>query len=148
ATNAAAGLLYPHLVRLPIPQSTATPAPAFHDPTEAWRFLDIERPNLVAAIRHAAEQGPRPAAWQLADATAGYFFHRRHAIDWLATGHHALAAAQDAGDATGQAVANLILGQALTSVADHSSALQHYERALAHSRRAGWSTGEINTLNK
>jgi ABC-2 type transport system ATP-binding protein len=32
----------------------------------AW--LQVERPNLIAAIRHAAEHGPLPAAWLLAQA--------------------------------------------------------------------------------
>src|SRR5262249_19709669 len=67
--DAAAAWLPGFPARLPHPAAhPARPAPGFGDQAQALAWLDAERPNLVAAVRHAAADGPRPAAWLLADA--------------------------------------------------------------------------------
>src|SRR5439155_24810898 len=61
-TDTAVRLLYPHSLRLPPPAVEPPTAPLdLHDRTEALAWLDAERLNLLAAIRHAAQNGPRSA---------------------------------------------------------------------------------------
>src|SRR5207237_8117543 len=69
--DAAAQALYPVLVRLPLPD--AAPWPAFDNQTRASRWLDAERPNLVAAVAHAAGPAPRPGSSLLRGALRGCF---------------------------------------------------------------------------
>jgi hypothetical protein len=59
---AAARRRYPHMQRLP----QVTPADSgivFDTGEAALAWLDAKRLNLVAAVRYAAEHGPRPTAW-------------------------------------------------------------------------------------
>jgi hypothetical protein len=66
--DGATQLLYPTVVRLPLPAASShLPVPTFDDRAQALAWLDAERPNLVAAVQHAADHGPRPSAWLLAD---------------------------------------------------------------------------------
>jgi DNA-binding SARP family transcriptional activator len=138
ATDAAARVLYPQMQRLPL----RVPAPAEPlDHAAALAWLEDERPNLVAAVRAAAE-AHRPAAWLLTDALRGYFWMRRYADDWLAVGEAGLAAATAAGDPAGQAAAHLGLAQANRWLTRHELAVEHFARARESARSAGWPQGE------
>jgi hypothetical protein len=89
-------LAYPDKVRHPAPVGEHRPPTApFSADTQALAWLDAERPNLLAAIQHAAAHGPPETAWLLADALRGYFLLRRYDIDWLAAARTGLAAAGD-----------------------------------------------------
>src|SRR5439155_21522613 len=102
--DAAARLLYPEKLRLPLPAVGAVPPPAgFDDHASALGWLDAERPNLVAAILDAAEHGPRSATWLLADALRGYFYLRMYTVDWLAVARAGLAAARGEGERRAEA---------------------------------------------
>jgi DNA-binding SARP family transcriptional activator len=147
-TDRAAKMLYPHRTRLPWP---ASPPP--HDPGDdlsdeaaALAWLDRERANLVAAVQHAAEHGPRPVAWQLADALRGYFWLRMNTVDWSHTADRALHAAEVEGDQHGQAAALLSLADIDYRRGDYPQATGHYTRALAACRLAGWVDGEVAAL--
>ncbi|MDG6101377.1 tetratricopeptide repeat protein [Dactylosporangium aurantiacum] len=146
AADAAARSLYPQMARLPMPSLTHE-ATGLDDPTAASAFFDTERPNLVAAIRHAAEHGPPSMAWLLTDAMRGHFWHRREIADWLSCGSTARAAAAAAGAPAGEAAGELALGNARHSMGDHRQAAEHLARALTLCRRAQWTRGEIGTLN-
>ena len=61
-----------------------------HDTALAW--LHAERPNLVAAIRHAAQHGPSRIAWALCDTLRGYFGNCGFYVDWFIAARAALAA--------------------------------------------------------
>ncbi|GGK73856.1 SARP family transcriptional regulator [Mangrovihabitans endophyticus] len=75
--EAAARVLYPHLLRLPWrPEQPVHPAPEFTSQEQALRWLDDERANLVAVVRQAADHGPYDVAWLLSDTLRGYFFYR------------------------------------------------------------------------
>jgi hypothetical protein len=80
----------------------------------AW--LDAERANLVAAVQHAAEHGPQPAAWLLADALRGYFWLRRWTVEWAVAAGAGLAAAERADDLRAQAAGQLSLGGASQTI--------------------------------
>jgi DNA-binding SARP family transcriptional activator/Tfp pilus assembly protein PilF len=146
--DAAARVLYPHLLRLPPQELARLAGSGFHEGEQAepLAWLDAERPNLVAAVWHAAAHGPRPAAWLLADTLRGYFALRRHTVDWLAAARAGLAAASSDGDARAQAACRLSLGHAYWSLGGYPSAAEHYQAALALARRAGWEEGEATIL--
>jgi DNA-binding SARP family transcriptional activator/tetratricopeptide (TPR) repeat protein len=147
--DAAARLLYPEKLRLPLPSAFLQPPPTtvgFADDTQALVWLDAERANLVAAVQHAAEHGPRPAAWLLADALRGYFVLRMHMVDWLAVAHAGLAAAEVQADPLGQAAAQLSLADAYAHQSQYQRAVEHYSRALRLTRQTGWLAGQACAL--
>jgi DNA-binding SARP family transcriptional activator/tetratricopeptide (TPR) repeat protein/transcriptional regulator with XRE-family HTH domain len=142
---AAAELLYPEKLRLPLPPGETPNAPSLFDEADhadALAWLDVERPNLVAAVRHAADHGPHQVAWLLADGLRGYFWLRLHAADWLAVGEAARDAATAAGDAAGLAAAHLSIADAHMLQTRYPAALQHYGLALELHQRRGYLPGQ------
>lgn len=142
-TDAAARALNPDMLRLP-PPGPAPPALDDHRAALAW--LDAERPNLIAAVRYAADHGPAEAGWLLADALRGYLWTRAYQLDWLEVAGAGLAAAVAGGDRRGQAAAHLSLGDAYGRQDRHREALDHYRQALALHRETGWVDGESAAL--
>jgi DNA-binding SARP family transcriptional activator/Flp pilus assembly protein TadD len=140
----AAELVYPQVVRLPAIESDARRLD-FDGHSSALAWLDAERPNLIAAVRHAAEHGPRPAAWRLADALRGYFMRRAYTLDWLTVARTGLAAAEADGAILGQAAAHMSLSRAYNNQNRHREGIEHDARALAMHRQAGWLAGEAAT---
>ncbi|MBM7786824.1 AfsR/SARP family transcriptional regulator [Tenggerimyces flavus] len=132
--NAAADLLYPQLLRLP--ENTGGGA-AFPDPIHALGWLDQERRNLVALVPEASDR-----AYLLSDALRGFFLHRRHAVDWIATAEAGRAAAAEAGNVRAQAAAELSIAQAHRAVNRYDEALEHDHRAELLAAEAGWREGE------
>lgn len=133
--NAAADLLYPQLLRLP--ENTGGGGSAFPDPIHALGWLDQERRNLGALVPEAGDR-----AYLLADALRGFFLHRRHAVDWIATAEAGRAAAAEAGNVRAQAAAELSLAQAHRSVTRYAEAIEHDTRAERLAASAGWHDGE------
>jgi tetratricopeptide (TPR) repeat protein len=147
ATDAAAELLYGWTVRLPPEpdRATAPPPLPFPDAGRALDWLDSERVNLVALVRHAAEHGPREAAWRLADNLRGYFTLRRGFVDWLAVARDARCAAD--GRPGPLAAANLSLGAAFNAIGRYTAAVTHYTESMTLANRAGWWAGYGAALN-
>jgi tetratricopeptide (TPR) repeat protein/transcriptional regulator with XRE-family HTH domain len=146
--DAAGRLLYPERLRLPVPAADPElPGVEFAERAGALAWLDAERANLVAAVEHAADQGPRPSAWLLADALRGYFWQSRQMVDWLAVARASLAAATAEGDRQAQAAAERTLGDACECLGDYDRAAGHYRRALPLARQAGWLEGEAVILS-
>ena len=114
------------------------------------RWLDAERPNLIAAARAAAGHGQASFAWRLADALHGYFWMRGDVVEWLAVADAGLAAIIDNDDATGPTDAmararsrvELSLAEAHWRRGGYPRAIEHANRALDLARRAGWLEGE------
>ncbi len=149
AADAAAGLLYPQMLRLPVPVADVEfPPVGFDDLTGALAWLEAERANLVAAIQRATDRGPRPLAWLLADCLRGYFWLRRHTVDWLTAANAALAAAGRERDPQAQAAAQLSCGDLHQVVGRYPQAVEHYTAALGLARQAGWADGQATTLGK
>jgi DNA-binding SARP family transcriptional activator/tetratricopeptide (TPR) repeat protein len=135
AVDGAARLLYPHMLRLPMPEIEAPMPAGVTDAAAASAWLDTERGNLVAAILHA---GPRPAAWLLADAMRGYFWMCMRQVDWQAAAEAGLTAAEAAGKQKAQAAARLSLADLNYRQGNAHQAVRHHTHALLHARRAGW----------
>ncbi|WP_248966264.1 tetratricopeptide repeat protein [Sphaerisporangium perillae] len=145
--NAAAQLLYPHLIRLPQGAPPSEPAPAgFDGPSSALAWLDAEHVNLVAAITHAAQHGPRPAAWLLADALRGYLARRQHSIHWLTVTEAGLGAAHAEGDVHGQAALHLSTAHAYHTLGRRRQAIVHLGHVAELSRQAGWEEGQVTAF--
>jgi tetratricopeptide (TPR) repeat protein/transcriptional regulator with XRE-family HTH domain len=142
-------LLYPNMVRLVLPPASGQlPVPAFGDRAQALAWLDAERPNLVAAVQDAAEHGPRPSAWLLADALHGYLWQGMHVVDWSAVAEAALAAAEAEGGARAQSAAQLSLADLNLCLGRYRQAIDRYSRALALNQQTGWLEGQAATLSK
>ena len=147
--DAAAQVLYPQKMRLPVPvtdepESTGGPEPTgFGDYSGALAWLDAERANLVATIRHAAAYGPRSAAWLLADTLRGYFWLGMHTLDWAEAAEAGLTAAEADGDARAQAAILLSLADTEDRRNRRRHAMDFYRRALTLSRRAEWADGQL-----
>jgi DNA-binding SARP family transcriptional activator/tetratricopeptide (TPR) repeat protein len=140
-------LLYPERVRLPIPDAPAgLPVAGFDEPGGALAWLDAERANLVAAAQQAAEHGPRPPAWLLADTLGGYFWHHRHMGDWIAVAHAGADAATAADESRAQAATHHSLGMARWCLGNYAQATEHFTSALARARQAGWVDGQAACL--
>ncbi|GIG60109.1 XRE family transcriptional regulator [Longispora fulva] len=140
--DAAARRLYPSSTRLP---NGPVHAPVPEVP-EALSWLESERANLVAAVRHTAAHGPREYAWLITDALRGYFYHRRHVVEWLAASQAALDAAVAGGERLAQAAMHLSIAGA-HSVEDPRRALEHYRTALDAAVAAGWTQGTATITN-
>lgn len=139
--NAAAGRLYPHVLRLPEQPDTTRPAIRLDDHRQASAWLDAERPNLVAAVPHAADHGFTELAWRLADALRGYLYLRMHTEDWRRAALAGLAAARAGGDAAAQAAAHASLATLHWAQGRHQEAIDQFTDALSLARRAGWTEG-------
>ncbi|MEV5738692.1 tetratricopeptide repeat protein [Microbispora rosea] len=144
ATNVAAGLLYPNMIRLPSAAPPTGRVPVGRGGALAW--LDAEHLNLVAAVTHAEEYGQRAAAWRLADGLRGYFARRRHSVHWFAVAEAGLSAARAEGDLQAQAALHLSTAHAYNVTARRQQALAHLGRALDLSRRVGWREGHAIAL--
>ncbi|MEU5693159.1 BTAD domain-containing putative transcriptional regulator [Actinosynnema sp. NPDC020468] len=138
--TAASARLTPQMLRLPRP--TPPQAVEFDADAAALAWLETERANLVAVVRDAAERGPRPIAWLLADALRGYFWLRRHAAEWLLVADLGATAARADGAVRGLISAEQSLAQAYRGVGDHARAIVHYTRAVGLAEQDGWTEAE------
>ncbi|WP_344342418.1 ATP-binding protein, partial [Kitasatospora putterlickiae] len=111
ATAAAAGAGVPAPRRSVDQAGVVTPEPGT-PPREEAADLRAEFANLTAAVRYAAESGPLPVAWHLADALRT--FCKQHALlaQWCRLAESGLAAARQAGDRGAEAVMLLNLSDA------------------------------------
>lgn len=140
-----AELLYPGIVRLP--SSASGPAPRISTSAEALAWLDAERPNLIAAIRHAADHGPAEMAWQLADALRGYLWIGQHVGEWLATAHHGLQAAQKSAHHPAEAAMHANLGTLYLRLGEFARSVEHHDHAIELYRALGDKDAEASVLN-
>ena len=145
--DTAAGLLYPHMLRLEVRTCGHELPPAgFRDDTEALAWLTAERAGLLAAVRHAARHGPRPAAWLLADTLRGYFWRSRNTVDWLEAARAGMSAAVAEGDLRAQAALHLSLAMAHQCMAQRDAVVEHYTVAADFARQVGWADAQAASV--
>jgi tetratricopeptide (TPR) repeat protein len=143
---AAAGHLYPEILRLPGAGAAPSPFAGIADDVSARAWLDAERPNLVAAVLEGAGHGLGPVSWRLADALRGYFYLGMHVVDWRPVAEAALAAARAHGDSRAQAAAHLSLASLHWVQGRHMLCVDQQNAALALARKTGWAEGELAAL--
>ncbi|MBM7774379.1 DNA-binding SARP family transcriptional activator/Tfp pilus assembly protein PilF [Actinokineospora baliensis] len=131
--NHAADVLYPEMTRLAAPRVTG----AFTDNGSALSWLDGERLNIAAVVCHVTTNGPHQPAWLLADALRGYFRGQSDTTSWRASARAGLKAATVAGDDEAVVAMRLSLGAMHASLGDHTSAVEHYDEALALAEEIG-----------
>jgi DNA-binding SARP family transcriptional activator len=142
---AAGDRLYPTTSRLPAPEDLVLPD--FPTTAAALSWLDTERPNVVAAVRHAAAHGPAETAWLLADGLRMYLYLRLHTTDWEVVARAGMVAADAAGDPAPRAAMRISLAllRARQSRMDEAIDLGETAGRLAHA--AGWLVGEASAAN-
>jgi tetratricopeptide (TPR) repeat protein len=120
----------------------------FADDTAALGWLEIERANLLAAIRQAATTPDMPSeiGVQLAQALFGYFWVRSHLGDGVQTSQLALWVARRAGDPAAEAQAHNDLGAVHYRQGRYDQALAHLHESLAIRRELGDRTGQALSL--
>lgn len=139
--DAAARVLYPHRVRLPVAEEAE-----FADAAAALAWLDAEFANLAAAVHHAAATGRHRTACLLADALRGYFIGRGLTPQWQAMAEVALASAREENDPALVVVAHLNFGELHLAVAGYQDAVRHYDEARVMAVRADWPDAESTAL--
>ncbi|WBB61228.1 BTAD domain-containing putative transcriptional regulator [Streptomyces sp. WMMC500] len=145
--DATAQVLYPDKLRLPPPETDRPRADApFADQDRASAWIEAERPNLTAAVHHAAGHGPQAAGWRLADSLRGYFDLRRDTVDWPAVARSGLQCAEADGDRRAQGAAHLSLALFHWNQAQYRPAIDHYTRAKDLGRETGWLDGHATAL--
>ncbi|GAA3300490.1 hypothetical protein Dvina_04230 [Dactylosporangium vinaceum] len=75
------------------------------------RWLEVERANLRAAVRHAADLGRAGLAWDIAASAHEFYTISGYLDDWQATHLDALRVCRAAGDGRGEAMLIAALGQ-------------------------------------
>jgi DNA-binding SARP family transcriptional activator/tetratricopeptide (TPR) repeat protein len=101
----------------------------------AW--LDTERPNIVAAVRLAADLGQHRYAWMLPAAVWRYLYLQGYLSELLETHHLALAAAEHLGDPDAAATLRNILAFACLRVGNPADAIEHMRYVTARRARTG-----------
>ena len=114
---------------------------------EALSWLDTERPNLVAAVRMAADTGRSTSAINLPLLLAHYFVHRGDFDDLLATTSVSLRMARRHGKQAAEAAALTNLGGALLETGRFDEAVTAHQDAAAIFRETGNRRREGDALN-
>jgi DNA-binding SARP family transcriptional activator len=141
--GAAVTLMYPTsesiLPEVADPGRLGLPLESF-DQARTW--IDAERPNLVAAVRHAAEHGPRDLTWRLVAVLTPYFYGGMHRADWLESCELALQVAWDSQDQVAEAAILHSLHRLHFTFGDYEKALELGLRSLELLPVAGNPGGE------
>jgi tetratricopeptide (TPR) repeat protein len=109
----------------------------FTGQADALAWLDAERPNLVAAVKMAADTCRNHAALDLAMALAQYFLWRRRFDDLLVTAAVSLNSAHRLSDRHGEGGALGNLGNALEGLRRFEEAIGAHQDAIAIFRETG-----------
>jgi DNA-binding SARP family transcriptional activator/tetratricopeptide (TPR) repeat protein len=96
-----------------------------------------ELPNLPALAEYAAENGPYPAAWMLAQRLWGMCKHDSLMPEWLVGAQAGLRAARRAGDPRAEAELSVCLVDAMLIAGKVEQAETYAHRALALAREHG-----------
>ncbi|NUR59755.1 MAG: LuxR family transcriptional regulator [Catenulispora sp.] len=123
-------------------QPADAPSGFLTDREAALAWLDAERHNLLALVRHHRRSGAPAVCWIVPDALRGYFHARRHLREWSRMAGIGLAAACAAGDLRAQAAMHLGLGMAEYAGGRLDAAGEHYHRTVELGLGSGWREGE------
>ncbi len=140
--DAAQQVLLPELPRIELDRLETIHPPVFHGYGQAMAWYDVERANLVAAVRLASTNGLYEAAWKLPMALLGFFNLRRAWEDWLATYEIGLTASRRIHDQHGEAWISASLGHAYRELHRLDEAEEYSQQALRIFRDIGFRWGE------
>jgi transcriptional regulator with XRE-family HTH domain/tetratricopeptide (TPR) repeat protein len=116
---------------------------------DAFVWLEIERPNLVAAVEIAAAAGLDELAWELAGCLTSFFLMRSYRDSWRRVHQVALKACRRAGNRRGEAAALVALATLMSDTMTRPGDAQDMTlRALAIFEELGDRYGEAVTVFK
>ncbi|GIG58351.1 hypothetical protein Lfu02_27230 [Longispora fulva] len=143
SADAAAWLLSPDRLHLPIPDSFTTSEPvALADREQALAWCDMERDGFFAAVTDPPEGTDPEAVWLLADGVRFYFLLRVYMAQALEMAYAALAIARDSPDPRVQAAMHFSVGAQLQERENYADAQRYFDLALDWARRSGEPTAE------
>ncbi|BBJ39956.1 NTPase [Streptomyces antimycoticus] len=141
--NAADRILYPQRRRPAAEYAHALCAEAeFADAATALAWFDLERENLLAVQRLAAETGLDGATWQLADAMWALFIYLRYRDDWISVHELGVKGAALCGHRLAESRMYTGLGIALREAGRLQDSLRAFTAALVLRRQIGDRRGE------
>jgi tetratricopeptide (TPR) repeat protein len=129
--------------RVPPP---GTLSPLVADPAAARAWLDVERAALTAVCAYTAAHGWPGHTTGLATTLFRYLEGGGHYPDALTISTHALHAARDADDRTGEAHTLSNLGAVYGRQGGYQQATEHLQQSLALFRRIGDRVGEARAV--
>jgi DNA-binding SARP family transcriptional activator len=148
AAAAADALVAPHRRRTPLPDhAPPSDLPRFDDHAEALAWLEVERGNLVAAVRQAWDEREFELGWRLANLLWGLFQLEKHWDDWVGTHQIGLECARACGNLQAEFTMLSSLGTAHRELGQFETSRLLHEQALQVSRRTGDRHGEAQALN-
>jgi tetratricopeptide (TPR) repeat protein len=104
---------------------------------QALAWLDSERANFIPVIEAAAAAGWNTQAWQLAEALTGYYYNRRHLVDWVTVSDVGARAARDCGEVRAEARLRISVSRAYTDQGDLGLARGELEAGTVLAQRSG-----------
>jgi tetratricopeptide (TPR) repeat protein len=105
--------------------------------TRAMDWLEMQRPNLIAAIRRAEALGHDRYTWQLSRAMWSFLYLRCHLDDLIDTHQRGLAAAERLSDPRAVATMHNYLASAYFRRWRPAQAIEHMRRAIALRQQTG-----------
>jgi tetratricopeptide (TPR) repeat protein len=120
----------------------------FADQQAALGWLEVERPNLLAAVGQAVGTAgvPPELGMQLAQALFGFFWVHSHWDDWVRENQIALGVARRVGDLGAQAQTHNDLGACYYRQGRYDQALAHLRESLTIRRELDDPTGQALSL--
>jgi tetratricopeptide (TPR) repeat protein/transcriptional regulator with XRE-family HTH domain len=122
-------------------------APALSTPGQASAWLETERANLHAAAVHAGACGRLEHAMLIPAAMHDFLDADGHWDQELALDQISLAAARQAGDLPGQALALMLMSDPQLNTNDRPASVASMQQALALHRELGHQVGQASALN-
>jgi DNA-binding SARP family transcriptional activator/tetratricopeptide (TPR) repeat protein len=113
------------------------PSLTFNSAEDAFAWYETEYPNLIGAIRLAANTGNDQMAWKQAWGMFDYFYASGLLTDWISVLELGLTSAESLADLTAQGRILNQLGIAHSRIGHHEEAIKCLERALALFREIG-----------
>jgi DNA-binding SARP family transcriptional activator/tetratricopeptide (TPR) repeat protein len=145
--SVAMDIAYPYeRERRPRVPPAGTPTPHLPDPTGATAWLDTELPNLLAAARHAADNGRPEHTMNLSAILHRHLRTRGRYRDAETLHHQALTTAGAATDRAGEMEALFGLGHIHRRQGRYEQAANHFGQMLEIARATGHRASELDAL--
>ncbi|HZM80441.1 MAG TPA: BTAD domain-containing putative transcriptional regulator [Candidatus Limnocylindrales bacterium] len=148
AAAAADVLAAPHRRRTPLPDTLPpNDLPRFDDHAGAMAWLELERGNLVAAVRLARDHQHHDLGWRLASLLFALFHLEKHWDDWIGTHKIGLECANACDDPRARFTMLSSLGTAYRERRKFPESIRSHRAALEVSQALGDRHGEAQSLN-
>lgn len=150
SANNAVAVLYPsEQPPPPVADAPDVEVLTFADPAEARSWLDLERSNLVSAIRNPAYLGRHDhLLWRLVDLVTIHFDRRGDFESSAELRRLAVAAARRCGHRKGEASSLIALGMVLLTLGEHAEARSSLAAALSLCEELGGERRMAATLHQ